>query len=226
VRGRTAGRARGTHGEPHERWLVSYADLVTLLLALFVVLYAAADAGRARAVAEAVRAQFGGGEQGPAGSGVLPGGDSFDETEAAIARAFAERDALRQNASMRREGRGLIVSLSEAGFFAPGDATVRGAEAQAAIAALAEALAGGSAPVRVEGHTDSQPISNARYPSNWELSAARASTVLARLAASGVAPERLSIAGYAGERPVATNATPEGRALNRRVDIIVLGRGD
>lgn len=227
VHSRSAGRGRARRGdarvEPHERWLVSYADLVTLLLALFIVLYATADAGRARAIAEAVRAQFEGEGSPAAGRGVLPGGDSLAGVQASVERAVAARDSLRRNARVRREGRALIISLNEAGFFAPGDAAVRDAEALAAVDALAATLAGESAPVRVEGHTDSLPISNARYPSNWELSAARASAVLSRFAAAGVTPARLSIAGYAGERPVAPNDTPQGRALNRRVDVVVLG---
>lgn len=227
TRSRSAGRGRArrveARVESHERWLVSYADLVTLLLALFIVLYATADANRARAIAAAVRAQFEGESAPPAGRGVLPGGDSLASIQASVEHAVAARDSLRRNARVRREGRALIISLTEAGFFAPGDANVRDAEALASVDALAAALAGESAPVRVEGHTDSLPISNARYPSNWELSAARASAVLSRLAAAGVAPSRLSIAGYAGERPVAPNDTPQGRALNRRVDVVVLG---
>jgi chemotaxis protein MotB len=79
-----------------------------------------------------------------------------------------------------------------------------------------------AAQIRVEGHTDSTPIATARYPSNWELSSARASAVLTRLMSRGVPSSRLALAGYAGERPVADNATAEGRALNRRVDLVVL----
>jgi chemotaxis protein MotB len=226
---RIGGRgARGSHGEPHDRWLVSYADLVTLLLALFILLYATADAGRARAVAEALRAQFGAGEDddaaATAGRGVLPGADSLAETQAAFERAVLASASLRGKARVGRDARGVFISLTEAGFFAPGVAEVRDAESAAAVDALAAVLRESSAPIRVEGHTDSQPISTPRYPSNWELSAARGASVLARLAAAGVPEGRMSVAGFAGERPVAGNETQEGRALNRRVDIVVLGQ--
>jgi chemotaxis protein MotB len=76
--------------------------------------------------------------------------------------------------------------------------------------------------VRVEGHTDSQPISTSRFPSNWELSAARATTVLRHFVKRSIPASRMSVAGYAGERPIADNTTLDGRALNRRVDIVVL----
>lgn len=216
-----------SESEHRDRWLVSYADLVTLLFALFVVLYAAADKDRARAVAEAVSRQTGSPVQPEGGSGVLPGGKTIDSAQAAIDRAFASSPTLRARARVTRTGNGLVISLAEAGFFAPGEATVRD-DARELVDQLADAIreadrtGGAAAALRVEGHTDSTPISTPRFPSNWELSSARASSVLAQLIARGVAPSRLSLAGYAGERPVADNATAEGRALNRRVDLVIL----
>jgi chemotaxis protein MotB len=132
---------------------------------------------------------------------------------------------LRARARLHRTERGLVVSLAEAGFFAPGDARLR-EDALELVDALADALAAERTLLRVEGHTDSVPIATARFPSNWELSSARASMVLSRLVARGVAPSRLSVAGYAGERPIADNSTPEGRALNRRVDLVILQAND
>lgn len=197
----------------NDRWLLSYADLVTLLLALFIVLYAASDRERARSIAESFAAQNTGGE------GVLPGNDAEKTNETKI----LENPVLMQKTKMRQTSRGLVVSLSEAGFFAPGEANVN-AEAEEVIKTLAETLKDSQTPIRVEGHTDSTPISNSRYPSNWELSTARASSVLARLLESGIAPERLSAAGYAGFQPAAENSTAEGRAQNRRVDVVILNR--
>jgi chemotaxis protein MotB len=209
--------------ELRDRWLLSYADLMTLLLAMFIVLYAAADHERATKVASAIAAQFseGGTANAPASSGVLPGADSLVAARAAIDRAFAMNSSLRNRARVKVTEQGVIVSLTEAGFFAPADASIR-EDALTVLAPLAEALLESKALVRVEGHTDSSPISTARYPSNWELSAARAATVLSHLVAAGVPASRLSVAGFAGERPVGDNATPEGRALNRRVDLVVL----
>lgn len=215
-------RERADH-VPRDRWLVSYADLVTLLFALFVVLYAAADSDRAKRVVEAISLEMGAsrGDGAAAGAGVLPSSPGFVETAAAVDRAFAANEALRSRAKVTVEERGLVISLAEAGFFAAGTAEVRD-DALATIDTLVASLVDSDAPVRVEGHTDSTPISTARYPSNWELSAARASAVAARLMQRGVAPARVSIAGFGGERPVADNATPDGRAQNRRVDIVIL----
>ena len=198
-----------------DRWLISYADLVTLLLALFIVMYAASDQERARHIAESFTAQNAGGD------GVLPEHSSLKNERAKGAAKLLENPVLMQKTKMRQTERGLIVSLSEAGFFAPGEAAVN-SEAEAVIEAIAESLRDSSVQVRVEGHTDSTPISNIRYPSNWELSTARASSILIRLTERGIAPERLSAAGYGGFQPAADNSTPEGRALNRRVDIVVL----
>jgi len=210
-------------GESRERWLISYADLVTLLLALFIVLFASADHKRASTIASALAAQFNGKGDAPttASTGVMPGADSLVAVRTAIERTFATNKALRDRAAIRITERGLVVSLTEAGFFAPADADMRG-DALPLLAALAEPLRQSDAQLRVEGHTDSLPISTARYPSNWELSAARATTVLTHLEKGGIPASRLSVAGYADGRPIADNATAEGRAQNRRVDLVVL----
>lgn len=210
--------------ESRDRWLISYADLVTLLLALFIVLFASADKKRATSIASAMAAQFnekGGPEVVPAGAGVLPGSESLLAVRAAIDRTFAANKTLRDRAAIRNTERGLVVSLTEAGFFAPGEAEIR-SDALPLLDALAETLRQTETPLRVEGHTDSLPIATARYPSNWELSAARATTVLTHLVAQGVPGSKLSIGGYADGRPIADNATADGRALNRRVDLVVL----
>jgi chemotaxis protein MotB len=214
-------------GDKRDRWLISYADLVTLLFALFVVLYAAADHKRARAVADAIASQFG---DSPAsrsvrsGQGVLPADKALVSTRESIDHAFASNARLSARARISTSERGIIVSLAEAGFFAPGDADMRD-DATDVVDALADALKNSSAPIRVEGHTDSVPIATQRYPSNWALSAGRASSVLSRLVQRGIPPTRVSIAGFAGERPIADNSTAEGRAQNRRVDIVVLNSG-
>jgi chemotaxis protein MotB len=229
---RSSRRARLRHNSHEadagrERWLISYSDLLTLLFALFVVLYASADHERARAIADAITRQMDGlpaaSKSGinTGGSGVLPGADSYAQARGKIEQAFASSERLRQRAVYKETERGIVVSLAEAGFFAPGDATVRD-DALPIVDELANALHDANASVRIEGHTDATPIATPRFPSNWELSAARAASVLARLARNGVASSRLSVAGYADEQPIADNATPQGRALNRRVDLVVL----
>ena len=223
-RRRTRHNGSPESGEGRDRWLISYADLVTLLFALFVVLFAAADHERARSISQSMAAELGETENSAMvnqSNGVVPGVDKLAKEEAAINRAFANNQTLGSRARMTRTDHGLVISLAEAGFFAPGEAALR-EDALSLIDTLADSLRDSDAPLRVEGHTDSQPISNSRYPSNWELSTARAASVLAHLTARNIPSARLSVAGYADERPIADNATPEGRALNRRVDIVVL----
>lgn len=202
-------------GRHRDRWLISYADLVTLLLALFIVMYAASDKERARIIAQSFSQETSG------GNGVLPGMDSDQDRRDKVARKVVEDPVLMQKTKVRQGKDGLIVSLSEAGFFAPGDAAIS-PDAQTVISSLAALLQSNGAQIRIEGHTDSTPISNVRYPSNWELSTARASMVLEKLIDLGIAPERLAAAGYGGFQPIADNSTPEGRAQNRRVDVVVL----
>ncbi|MEP6850033.1 MAG: OmpA family protein [Acidobacteriota bacterium] len=214
---RSARQARvgESEGRHRDRWLISYADLVTLMLALFIVMYAASDKERARIIAESFTHDTSG------GSGILPGMDSKTDSRDAFEKKLRADAILMQKAKVRQGKDGLIVSLSEAGFFAPGEAAIS-LDAEIVIGSLADLLKSSGQQIRIEGHTDSTPISNVRYPSNWELSTARASTVLSRLVDLGISPERLSAAGYGGFQPVADNSTIEGRAQNRRVDVVVL----
>ncbi len=216
-----ATKRRAESTEPQERWMISYADLVTLLFTLFVVLYAAADRERASKVAAAVSAAVGNQAVALQGAGVLPGSKTVNDARAAMERAFAANPTLQARARINGNKDGFTVSLAEAGFFAPGEANVRD-DALSLVATITDAVRDSPAQLRIEGHTDSTPIATSRYPSNWELSSARASVVLAQFIARGIAPARLSLAGYAGQRPVAANTTPEGRALNRRVDLVIL----
>jgi chemotaxis protein MotB len=119
---------------------------------------------------------------------------------------------------------GLVISLREAGFFASGSATPK-PEAMPTLEAIAKRLGATPYDLRIEGHTDNMPIHTAEFDSNWELSSARA-THIARLflEMKALPPDRLAAAGYAEFHPVATNDTPEGRAENRRVDLVVLPR--
>jgi chemotaxis protein MotB len=215
MRTRKPNRSAENDSQGRDRWLISYADLVTLLLALFIVLYAASDKERARQIAESFSAQNTG------GSGVLPGSASDKDENAQASRKLMENPVLMQKTKLRETKYGLVVSLSEAGFFASGDAAIN-PEAESVISTLAESLRASGTQIRIEGHTDSTPISTGRYPSNWELSTARASSVLAKLIEHGIDPARLSAAGYAGFQPIADNTTPDGRAQNRRVDIVIL----
>ena len=198
-----------------DRWLISYADLVTLLLALFIVLYAASDKERAAKISESFSGKT------TSSNGILPGIHSEQKEKNEAVDRLLEDPILKSKTNVYRNGEGTVISLSEAGFFAPGEAELnKGGEEL--LLSIASSLENNSASVRVEGHTDATPISTEKYRSNWELSTARASTVLAKLIERGVKPQKLSAAGYGGFRPVGDNSTDEGRARNRRVDVVIL----
>ncbi len=140
-------------------------------------------------------------------------------------RVAAERVAalgLAGQVELTREERGLVITIvSDRVLFAPGQAELE-PDGAAVLDVLAEVVLDLPNQVAVEGHTDSRPISTARFPSNWELSTGRAVTVLRRLGDHGVPVERLTAAGYGEQRPLGDNATAEGRARNRRVELVVL----
>jgi chemotaxis protein MotB len=237
----------------HERWLVSYADFMTLLFAFFVVLYSAskADQKKQMQVSESINAAFrslgifGGAEplKGSANgaSGVekpaLPVNIIMGEDVLAPARVKDDLGKIRsemeqllsnqvaQHTVSIQMGRdGLVISLREAGFFDSGSAIPKPATI-ATLRQIASALSGTPYSLRIEGHTDNIPIHTAEFDSNWELSAARATHIAHLfLDLKGMPPERISAAGFAEFHPVADNDTLEGRAKNRRVDLVVLPR--
>ena len=310
-------RRRSRHQEDHEnheRWLVSYADFITLLFAFFVVMYAVSSVndGKMRVLSDSLLATFTSrqkslnpiqvgelvrsrvvdsqavitkpGER-PAlkedeikreesaandadGSGVsvaegdTPGtgaeqrsdggdgvsGEEFDDgsltTDTQGADADGPGDAqhgeemkdvdsiadevegsmanliMRDLVNVRRGKQWLEVEFKTSLLFTSGRATVA-AQAVPMIEELAEILTGFPNPVQVEGFTDDVPINTATFPSNWELSAARAASVVALLSSSGVAPHRLAAVGFGEHRPIADNSTPEGRSKNRRVVLVI-----
>ena len=231
----------------HERWLVSYADFITLLFAFFVVLFASSQSDKKKQIQIAAVMQtaftplgtFEAHSKTP--SLTEASGSAAVVRPAALALPFPQagqareaemegqlgrvmRAQMRQlpagSVGVRTTPEGLVVSLNEVGFFASGSAEVR-LEAVEAVAALAAALP--DAPLRVEGHTDNVPIHTAQFESNWELSAARASAIARLLLERGTMhPANVSAAGFAEFHPVASNATEEGRRANRRVDVILL----
>jgi chemotaxis protein MotB len=231
----------------HERWLVSYADFITLLFAFFVVMFAVSQVDSKKLgrfvesvnVAFQVQGLFPNSSGVPVGSGiegsavippiatpkpsVLPyesPGRSTASIGEEMERKVAELGA-GATVELRYDPRGLIVSLGEEGFFRPGSAVVRH-ESLDLLRKLVQPLRELEYPLAVEGHTDDSPIRAIEYPSNWELSIARA-TVLVRFLAdeAGFDAERLSAAGFAQYRPLEDNSTIEGRARNRRVELVL-----
>ncbi len=219
----------------HERWLVSYADFITLLFAFFVVMFASsqADKGKAKLVSQAVEQAFTQGAR--PGSGAVtrtaaasPAKAAFRDTAAdlspslALLRTQLSREIQAGEVKVDLGERGLVVSLSEAGFFHPGDDRINPAM-YSALEKVSASLLALPNPIRLEGHTDSVPIHNSRFRSNWDLSTARALAVLTLLEEKySVSRGRLSASGYADTAPADSNETEAGRAHNRRVDLVIL----
>lgn len=202
----------------HDRWLVSYADLVTLLLAFFTTLYAA-SAVKATTPAPPPASERVSPEMRPVP--VMPSARREDPLRARLA-ARLENDVRLARAEIVRDGRGIVVSLPESATFKVGSADVT-TDAKPVIARVIDELRDGAYMLRIEGHTDDVPIQTSRYPSNWELSTARAGAVVAYLIRElHFAPERLSAAGYAEFHPLVPNDSPANRARNRRIDIVVI----
>jgi chemotaxis protein MotB len=234
----------------HERWLISYADFITLLFAFFVVLFASAyrDSMQVKRVSKAIHRGFR--EMGsslPLPSNIFlpldfatspPAQKNLDSrgksnkvsTASAVDIAKLRRELEAAIGSELKSGEvdlrvtpeGFVISLKDLGFFNSGQAVLQPGAA-AKIERIAKVLVQQGLEIRVEGHSDDQPIHTAQFRSNWELSTARAMTVLLLLVnQAGLNPSSVSVAGYGQYRPIADNSTPAGRQMNRRVDLVVV----
>jgi chemotaxis protein MotB len=238
----------------HDRWLVSYADFITLLFAFFVVLYTSANADKKKQqeVSAAIDAAFRSlgifpdamrkpsykaGAAATADHPVVPVNIVMGEDVLAPAAVKDDLERIRRDltqalsdkvaahtVSIKMGRDGLVISLREAGFFSSGSAVPK-PQTMPTLRLIAARLGATPYDLRIEGHTDNIPIHNEEFDSNWELSSARA-THIARMILDQklIGPERISAAGYAEFHPVATNDTPDGRAENRRIDLVVLPR--
>ncbi|MBA5638237.1 flagellar motor protein MotD [Duganella sp. LX20W] len=226
--------------ENPERWLISYSDFITLLFAFFVVMYAVSSVniGKYQVFSDALGDAFGGaGAAKPVTTQVqnlpIPNPGLRRRTE--LLRKEKEhmtklaQDLLSTLAPLVKEGkvrvtqnsRGVSVEINASVLFDPGEARLTAASTEA-LRAVAVLLKDDGHDVQVEGHTDNQPIRNTLYPSNWELSSVRAASVVRLFIDAGVAPARLTAVGHAANHPVASNASSEGRARNRRVAVTIL----
>ena len=195
-----------------DRWLFGYADVVTLLFACFAALYAAEVSPAARQAAPPTE------ETPPEATIEAPDEQRALREQIESLRAREPQMQIEVTAGQS----GTVISLAEAGSFAPGQAELTPGAIRV-IGELAAMLRDERRAVRIEGHTDDRPIQNARYASNWELSTARATRVVQWLVEEGgMTPARLSAAGYGEYRPRLPNDSPGNRARNRRVDIVVL----
>jgi len=240
MQNRRARRKFDDEPENHERWLISYADFITLLFAFFVVMYAISvvNIGRYKVLSVALGDAFGGaGAAKPVNTEVpnVPIPNPNLRRHAELLRkektqmTKLAQDLLSTLAPLVKEGkvrvtqnsRGVSVEINASVLFDPGDARLT-SESTEALRAVAGLLKSDDHKVQVEGHTDNQPIRNALFPSNWELSAVRASSVVRLFIDAGVAPERLTAVGFSSNVPVASNDNPIGRARNRRVAVTIL----
>jgi chemotaxis protein MotB len=246
----------------HERWLVSYADFITLLFAFFVVLFSSSQVDKRKVgkISAAMQEAFqqmgifqaansrtpmvtadplpteniqliedGKGMSGHGkmaspfekmmGSPTAP--NDLGTIQKQLTRALAP-EIERHEVVLKENRDGLVISLREIGFYESGSANLR-ATSEAAVQTIAQVLSAQGNNIRIEGHTDNVPIHNAQFASNWELSTARA-TEMTRLFITqfNLPATRLSAAGYAEYHPAASNETADGRAQNRRVDVVVL----
>lgn len=252
----------------HEAWVIPYADMLTLLFCLFVVLWALANQSNAelakyKEVAAKISAGFSGqtasaqvlegggssilstagnvGTVQPNEADIKAGQDALAAAKAAAQQDQQERqdlDELKEQISLvasergignsvnfRQEARGLVVTIvSDQVLFAPGSADFAAGGSEV-LKAVVDAIRSTPNAIQIEGHTDNIPLSNGRFGSNWELSSARSTSVLRYMVeVLGFPADRISASAYGETRPIANNATVEGRASNRRVEIIVLTR--
>jgi chemotaxis protein MotB len=229
------------HGGGEERWLLTYADLITLLLAFFIILYSGskADLERFSELAHSFQQTFGSGPFDSGAGGMLmgQGAELFDFGSLPPSQrqfmgisekleAYAAEEGLGEQIAVNLRAEGVAITLSNALLFPSGGVELAD-DSKAALAKVAELLRPLPNDVRIEAHTDSLPTNSPVYPTNWELSAARAALVARYLIeAEGMEASRLSVLGFAEQRPLFANDTREHRLLNRRADIVVLYPSD
>lgn len=232
----------------HERWLVSYADFITLLFAFFTAMYAIsnADTAKLQKLMESMAGAFGGGaaktrpvmqaaatqpftaqfQATPSSPVSLNIGRVTEEQVLKVIQERVEKYLVRGiddgKVKVVISDRGLIISITDEELFQPGGADIN-PKSNAMLTDIALSLVDLPNYVRIEGHTDNTPVRGGAYPSNWELSSARASRIVRLFVdRAGFPPERMSAAGYGEYRPSSSNGTEQGKAANRKVEIIVL----
>jgi chemotaxis protein MotB len=226
------------HSEEHEnaeRWLLTYADLITLLLAFFIMMYTFSkqDVQKYQEVSTHLKAIFAGGT-GIAQKGSISGtapmelisvnSTSSDEIKQKIEqeiKTMVNANGLKDNFSVFSDERGTIIRIMDKAFFDEGKAELKDS-AKNILDKIIPVVKQINNHIRIEGHTDNVPIKTNEFKSNWELSVRRATEVVRHLIERGdVPPQRISATGYAEYRPIAGNDTMANRALNRRIEIIL-----
>lgn len=236
---------RGQFHDNHERWLISYADFITLLFAFFVVMYAisSVNEGKYKVFSASLTTAFS--SRMIHTPTVMPTNQNeallkslVERRNARLAELQLKQQQFMQNivkdlsrimqplvkdgqVSVTQTNRGVVVDINASALFRLGEAVIQ-PEAVKTLTEMATVLRDGDQSIEVDGHTDDIPISTLQYPSNWELSSARASSVVRLFIENGVQGSRLSAVGLADNQPIAPNDTPENRAKNRRVTVTIL----
>jgi len=226
------------HNEEHEnaeRWLLTYADLITLLLAFFIMMYTFSkqDGQKYQEVSTHLKTIFAGGT-GIAQKGNISGTAplnpmpikvvSSNEIKKQIEqeiKTVADTNGLKDNISVLSDERGIVIRIMDKAFFDEGKAELKDS-AKSTLDKIVPVIKQINNHIRVEGHTDNVPIKTNEFKSNWELSVRRGTEVVRHLIErGGVPPQRISASGYAEYRPIVDNDTMTNRALNRRIEIVV-----
>lgn len=227
---------------PSQEWLTTYGDMITLMLCFFVMLYNPTEVDIVEVnqmVASLMGDPTAGGQSLSSGRladlgntvNSMPSMEKGKSLGLAVKRAVSlfAPDVKSNRISITSDERGLVISLASDSFFAPGSATLDMEQARDSLLRLSQYFLAQEGlekrRFRIEGHTDNVAPDAALWPSNWELSTARATNVLHYLTDFGADEHRFSVAGYADTQPKYSNDTPEGQAYNRRVDIIILDDG-
>jgi chemotaxis protein MotB len=234
-------REENEEKENSERWLLTYSDLITLLMIFFIVMYTMSkvDSEKYKSVSQSLNSVMGGSTGGSiagtgggsiigtigasgTGTGSEPTEEDRMNTIKSDVTKYLDDNGLKDNVNVEISERGLVIQIDNSILFDSGKDEIKD-EARRRMILLGNILKETEGYIRVEGHTDNLPIHNSKFKSNWELSSARATNVVELLEeVSGISPERLSAVGYGEFRPVGDNNTEEGRSQNRRVEIVIV----
>lgn len=236
-----SGQEESGGGNEIPEWVVTFGDMMTLLLCFFVLLFAMSETKMDDFAQLMASLRDALGSHDVPEAGTREGLEMLQDSDAEVSskavdelgglvnrelqsitsevQEFVLKNKLGGQVKVKQDGRGAVISISDLVLFPPGSATINPASTDL-LKNVKEILAQFEYHVKVEGHTDNRPINTPMFPSNWELSANRAAQIVRFMIENGIPPDRLSCEGYAFYRPIATNDTPEGRAENRRVEIV------
>ena len=229
-------RKNKNNDDPDSNWMTTFSDMMTLLMTFFVLLYSMStiDAQKFKAAVTSLRENMGilsGGrtvseqplaESGSMGSEITPSMHQNLTVARQEIQQYVQEKNLEDRVNMEMTQRGLVVRFTGQILFELGEAEIKN-EGRDVLDKVAKVLKDMPNNVMIEGHTDSLPIETDEFPSNWELSTARATEVIKYFVEDpGISPERLSAAGYSKYRPIKPNDSPKNRALNRRVEVVIL----